>query len=125
MNSSLAPISCRYTQALDEPLQTHPVPHEQVVLGPAAVGTTLIDFSDRQEIGIWEISPSVTIDVENDEVFVVIAGRATVTVEPSGEQLHLAPGVVARLTAGTRTTWSVTERLRKVYFLSPDFARTL
>ena len=125
MSVSHAPSPGIYLQALNEPLQTRPVAQEQVLSGPAAVGTTLIDFSQYQEIGIWEISPSVTVDVESDEVFVVIAGRATVTIEPSGEQLHLVPGVVARLTAGTRTTWNVTERLRKVYFLTPEFTRTI
>lgn len=73
-------------------------------------------------------------DLETDEVFVVIAGRATVRFErdpihrealadetvphetvPQETVLHLAPGSVARLAAGQRTVWTVTETLRKIY----------
>lgn len=125
MNSSLTPVASSWMQALEKPLQTRALAPEQVISGVASVGITQIDFSPKQEIGIWEISPSITVDVETDEVFVVIAGRATVTFEHSGEQMPLSPGVVAKLTAGTRTTWNVTERLRKVYFLSPDFERII
>jgi hypothetical protein len=73
-------------------------------------------------------------DVETDEVFVVIAGRATVRFDrdpilgetvpnetvpnetvPNETVLQLAPGSVARLAAGQRTVWTVTETLRKIY----------
>ncbi|WUP39433.1 acetate--CoA ligase family protein [Streptomyces europaeiscabiei] len=45
-------------------------------------------------------------DVEVDEVFVVLAGEATVRFE-TGESIELAPGVVVRLHAGERTEWEV------------------
>ena len=66
------------------------------------------------EVGLWEAEPGTETDVEVDEVFVVLAGAATVVVE-GGETLDLGPGVVVRLYAGDRTTWTVTERLRKLY----------
>ena len=66
------------------------------------------------EVGLWEMAPGTDHDTEVDEVFVVLAGRGTVTFQ-DGEVVTLAPGVAVRLTAGERTTWVVTEALRKVY----------
>jgi uncharacterized protein len=65
-------------------------------------------------VGVWEMAPGTEDDTEVDEVFVVLAGRGTVAFE-DGEVVELAPGVAVRLTAGERTTWTVTEALRKVY----------
>jgi uncharacterized cupin superfamily protein len=65
-------------------------------------------------VGVWEMAPGTEQDTEVDEVFVVLAGRGSVTFE-DGEVVELRPGVVVRLTAGERTTWTVTETLRKVY----------
>jgi glycine/D-amino acid oxidase-like deaminating enzyme/uncharacterized cupin superfamily protein len=66
------------------------------------------------EIGLWEMAPGTDHDTEVDEVFVVLAGHGTVEFE-DGEVVTLAPGVAVRLRAGERTTWTVTETLRKVY----------
>ena len=66
------------------------------------------------EVGLWGMEPGVDHDTEVDEVFVVLAGRGTVRFE-DGEVVELAPGVAVRLHAGERTTWTVTETLRKVY----------
>jgi uncharacterized cupin superfamily protein len=66
------------------------------------------------EVGLWGMDPGTEVDTEVDEVFVVLAGRGTVTFE-DGEVVELAPGVAVRLHAGERTTWVVTETLRKVY----------
>ncbi|MEP9363052.1 cupin domain-containing protein [Nocardioides sp. CN2-186] len=66
------------------------------------------------EVGLWGMEPGTDHDTEVDEVFVVLAGRGTVEFE-DGEVVTLAPGVAVRLSAGERTTWTVTETLRKVY----------
>jgi uncharacterized cupin superfamily protein len=66
------------------------------------------------EVGLWGMEPGVDHDTEVDEVFVVLAGRGTVEFE-DGEVVTLGPGVAVRLRAGERTTWTVTETLRKVY----------
>lgn len=66
------------------------------------------------ELGLWEAAPGVETDTEVDEVFVVLAGAATVEVE-GGPTLELRPGSACRLHAGDRTTWTVTETLRKLY----------
>lgn len=81
-----------------------------VLAGEAAPLTEL----GAAEVGTWEMAPGTDHDTEVDEVFVVLAGRGTVTFE-DGDVIDLAPGVAVRLTAGERTTWVVTETLRKVY----------
>ena len=80
---------------------------------PATASVVLDRVGDR-ELGVWEIAPGTATDTEVDEVFVVLAGRATVT-GIAAEPVELAPGVVVRLRAGMRTTWVVHEALRKVY----------
>ena len=80
-------------------------------------GTTrwvALDTTPMGEVGIWEIDPGTVHDVEVDEVFVVLTGRATVRVDGEPDAT-VGPGDVVRLRAGTATTWVVTERLRKVY----------
>jgi uncharacterized cupin superfamily protein len=66
------------------------------------------------EVGLWEIDPGTACDVEEDEIFVVLSGRATVSVE-GWSDVAIGPGDVVRLRAGAETTWVVEERLRKVY----------
>lgn len=94
------------------------VPLEQRISGtPATAVLELGSFGDA-EIGVWEMTVGALSDVESDEVFVVVAGRGTVELEPGGpdaELIELSPGTVVRLAAGTNTIWTVTETLRKVY----------
>jgi uncharacterized cupin superfamily protein len=84
--------------------------HADVLAGEAAPLTELAGA----EIGTWEMAPGTDHDTEVDEVFAVLAGRGTVTFE-DGEVVELGPGTAVRLRAGERTTWVVTETLRKVY----------
>ena len=64
--------------------------------------------------GVWQITPGVIEDVEADEIFVVVAGRATVEVH-DGPTLELEPGVVGVLKAGDHAVWRIHETLRKVF----------
>lgn len=64
--------------------------------------------------GIWQITPGTVTDVESDEIFVVLSGKATIEVE-GGATLEVGPGDVCLLAEGARTTWTVHETLRKVY----------
>ena len=95
-------------------LDHEPLPADQVVAGEPTTGVLVLDERDGREIGVWEMTPGAATDTEVDEVFVVLAGRATVSFEglPS---IELTPGSVVRLTEGMRTTWVVHETLRKVY----------
>ncbi|WP_061964022.1 cupin domain-containing protein [Demequina aurantiaca] len=69
---------------------------------------------DGCEVGVWEHTAGASSDVEEDEVFVVVSGSATIAIVDGGE-LHVTAGDVVRLSAGMRTTWTVHETLRKIY----------
>lgn len=74
----------------------------------------------RQIRGIWEMEPGTDDDVEEDHLFVVLTGRATVELN-SGQTLELRPGTVGVLRRGEQARWVVHETLRKAYQVSlPD-----
>lgn len=97
---------------------THePLPDDEVVSGAPTTATLALGelaAGDGVEVGIWEMSEGVARDAEVDEVFVVLAGSGTVAFA-DGTTVALRPGVAVRLNAGERTTWTVTQRLRKLY----------
>jgi uncharacterized cupin superfamily protein len=66
------------------------------------------------EVGVWEHSVGTSTDVEVEEVFVVLEGEGTVT-DDDGGRIDLSPGVVGLLPMGAKTTWTITEPLRKVW----------
>ena len=86
----------------------------ELVADGATTRTLTLGTTGPGEVGLWEIDPGTAHDVEVDEVFVVLTGRATVSVE-GWPDVAMGPGDVVRLRAGTVTTWVVEERLRKVY----------
>jgi uncharacterized protein len=97
---------------------THdPLPDDEVVSGAPTTATLplgALAAADGVEIGIWEMGEGVARDTEADEVFVVLSGSGVVAFA-DGTTVALRPGVAVRLHAGERTTWTVTERLRKLY----------
>lgn len=76
------------------------------------------------EFGVWEMSTGTMLDIEAEEVFVVTAGRGSVLIEPFGDmpeqRVELFPGALMRLSEGMKTTWTVSETLRKVYVTAQD-----
>ena len=90
-----------------------------VSLAPDLDGTrsTILGNTGDREIGIWEVDPGVTTDIEVDEVFIVLNGSATISVDGHVD-VNIGPGDVVHLTEGTHTTWKVHERLRKVYLIA-------
>ena len=96
-------------------LNYRPLPPEQIISGQPEVGTLELGQLSRCSIGVWEISPSITTDVEVDEIFVVLHGRATVIFSDGSPPLELKAGSVGRFSVGAATTWAVTETLRKIY----------
>jgi uncharacterized cupin superfamily protein len=97
-------------------LEHEPVPSEQVVAGAPTTGHLVLDDGGEHTVGVWEMSVGAMHDIETDEVFVVLAGAATVEFEhPAIDAIELGPGSVVRLEAGMRTIWSVHEPLRKLY----------
>lgn len=82
--------------------------------GGDGTATKVLDERGGVERGIWQIEPGVARDVEADEIFVVLEGRATIEIE-GGPTLEVGPGDVCVFDKGAKTTWTVHERLRKVY----------
>ncbi|MFL4473167.1 cupin domain-containing protein [Paeniglutamicibacter sp. MACA_103] len=76
------------------------------------------------DFGVWEMSTGTMYDVEAEEIFVITAGRGTVVIAPFGDapeqSTELFPGALMRLSGGMKTTWTVTETLRKVYVTPSD-----
>ena len=69
----------------------------------------------RLATGIWRCTPGTVTDVEADETFVVLSGRATI--EHDGASHEVGPGDVCVLPAGAETKWTVHETLTKVFVI--------
>ena len=91
------------------------VPRDQRVGGDPRIGAAELTSFYGVEVGVWEMTPGVATDVEVDEVFIVLAGSATIEFGDDSPTLRVGPGDVVRLAAGAGTTWTVTETLRKIY----------
>jgi uncharacterized protein len=97
-------------------LEPSPLDPSQVVEGDPQVAERLMWSSadGRRHRGVWQHTPGVSTDVEVDEMFVVVSGRATIEIE-GGPTLDVGAGDVGVLEAGARTRWTVHETLRKVF----------
>ena len=112
---SASPESPAAIGALDLTIVREPVAADQVVDGAPTTGFTPVTIFGELEVGVWEMTVGAMQDVESDEIFVVIAGRATVTFDADDRVMNLSVGSVVRLVAGEHTVWTVTETIRKVY----------
>lgn len=106
-------MPCR-TVSSTVPVTPEPIDAAQVVAGDPRSGFTALHDDALWSVGIWEHTAGTSTDVEVDEVFVVLAGRATIAIEGEGT-LSVGPGDIGILEAGARTTWTVHEPLRKIY----------
>ncbi len=97
-------------------LEWEPVAPDRAVSGNPRVGAAEIAVAPGIEVGVWSHTAGVSTDVEADEVFVVLSGRATIQCA-DGTVLVLGPGDVGVLPPGTQTRWTVHEDLRKVYVI--------
>lgn len=104
----------RAADLADGELEAAPLDAGQVVSGEPEVRHLGLVETGTLAIGIWQHSAGVSTDVEADEVFVVLTGRATIEVE-GGPTLEVGPGDIGMLPAGIRTRWTVHQTLRKVY----------
>jgi uncharacterized cupin superfamily protein len=91
-----------------------PLGSEHVVAGTPASGVLDLPAPRGLEVGIWEHTVGTSTDIEVDEVFFVVSGRATIACD-DGPTLEVGPGDVVTLLEGTATTWTIHETLRKVY----------
>jgi hypothetical protein len=111
-------MACRTISAARLDLPLEPLPADKVVSGRPRAGAAPVPGVTGLAVGIWEHTAGSSTDVEVDEVFVVLRGRATIEVE-GGPTLEVGPGDLGVLEAGARTRWVVHEDLRKVY-VCPD-----
>jgi len=100
--------------AASAPVTLAPLSDDKCPQGRVSAGLDLLAHTEVFEVGIWQHEVGVSTDVEVDEVFVVLSGRGRILLE-DGTELPLAPGTVGVLDAGERTTWEITEPLRKVW----------
>jgi uncharacterized cupin superfamily protein len=105
------------SQALFETLEYEPVRPEKVLDGSPTTGYKELGVWKGMEVGIWEMTPGSMADTEVEEIFIVIAGDATLTRTINGEKIssQLSPGVVCHLEAGEQNRWDVRVALRKIY----------
>jgi uncharacterized protein len=111
-------VSSLFADAASLVLLHQPVPADQIVAGDPTTGYAVISRLGDHEMGVWEMSVGAMSDVETDEVFVVLAGAATIAftgTDGTPRLIEIGPGWVGKLTAGLETVWTVTETLRKVY----------
>jgi len=97
---------------------TKPLPTDQTVAGSPAAGNVPLAAGAGWEAGVWVHTVGASTDVEVDEAFVVLEGRATIATEGEGS-IDVGPGDAVLLEAGARTTWTVHEPLRKFYVTVP------
>ncbi|MEB4614112.1 cupin domain-containing protein [Leucobacter sp. M11] len=66
------------------------------------------------DVDLWELRTGTVTDVELEEMFVVLSGNATIEFLDEDRSLVVGAGDVVRLTAGSRTRWTVLDHIRKV-----------
>lgn len=122
LNSS-SPPAVHAVDGLNLPIPRLPVASDQNAAGEPSVGHSPLFMIGDTEIGVWEMGVGSMYDTESLEVFVVLAGEATIeTLDASGlvtDRTEVKPGTVCRLSNRTRTRWIVRRTLRKVYIAAP------
>ena len=104
--------------AASAPLEDDPLDPGQVLEGaPETSAHVLATTPEGGETGVWRCTPGRFTDVEADETFVVLSGRATI--EWDGGRLDVGPGDVCALAAGTETVWTVHETILKGFRIQP------
>jgi len=105
------------TSAREADLAPEPLDRAQVLDGdPRPAGLVIAESADGGASGVWRCSAGRFRDVEVDETFVVLEGRATI--EFDGGRVEVGPGDVCVLSVGIRTVWTVHETLLKGYALA-------
>lgn len=105
----------REVYAAGLPVELLAAPAEETIAGEPRYGSRVLGQTPAGELGVWELRGGTVSDVEVDEVFVVLSGNATIEFLDEDRAVTIGAGDVMRLTAGSRTRWTVADHLRKVY----------
>ena len=105
-------------QALRLDVATGPVASEQIVSGNPETGFTQLETWNGLEVGVWDMTPGIMKDIETEEMCIILEGSGTVERIINGTTVlqQLEPGAVFHLCEGEQTVWTVTKRVRKIYF---------
>ena len=106
----------RIVHATDLALEWAPVDPGASVSGDPSTGSAEVTSAGGVEVGVWSHTTGVSTDIEADEVFVVLSGRASIEFA-DGTVLDVGPGDIGILPPGATTTWTIHEELRKVYVI--------
>ncbi len=98
----------------DRRVDLAPIEPGNVLDGEPHTGWVELGGVPGAETGIWMHTPGTSTDIEENEIFVVLSGRATVNAEGE-ESVEFAGGDVGVLLEGAVTTWVVHETILKVY----------
>lgn len=98
-------------------LEPDPLEPDQIVSGdPRTSDLALAESGDGSETcGFWRCTPGTFTDVEVEESFLIITGRARVEFE-DGRDLSFGPGDTHTFAGGEKTVWTVTETVLKAYW---------
>jgi uncharacterized cupin superfamily protein len=80
----------------------------------ALAGLVQVSSVNDMAVGVWDHTIGTSTHTEEDEVFIVVSGSVIVT-EDGSAPTRFGPGDIGILRSGARTTWEVTEPLRKVW----------
>lgn len=96
-----------------EPEQLEP---DQVILGQPQVSSLVLYRGEGGEAGLWQITPGVVTDVEAEESFLVIEGRAIIEYA-DGRAFTVGPGDTHHFEGGEEATWKVEKTLLKAWWI--------
>lgn len=83
----------------------------------APVRSAVLYTADGQKHGVWEAEPGVHSDYQGQETVVILQGCATVVGE-SGQTVEVGQGDVFICQPGEKMTWTVHEKIRKVFVIN-------
>jgi uncharacterized cupin superfamily protein len=89
----------------------------QIILGEPKVSSLTLYEEGGREAGLWQITPGEVTDLEAEESFLVIEGRATIEYA-DGRAFTVGPGDTHHFEGGEETTWKVEETLLKAYWIA-------
>ncbi len=108
----------KLASAANAQLSRAAVSADQIESGSPKTGILELPDFAGVSMGIWEHTEGVSTDTEEDEVFIVISGGATIEfINADTSPLEVEPGDIVHLNAGAKTRWIVRDHIRKVYLV--------